>query len=129
MHKVFLCKITDHEVLRISSLPDAAAENSLSSVAAESTSGVAANMTPDHDAPTDALVPDVTVTTGNMADDTHRSKGPSKQKSSHTQPNAKRSKSNADKEIDVNRCCAWVCMLMMLVLGGVAAVLMLKMDS
>ena len=63
-------------------------------------------MTPDHDVPIDALVPDVTVTTGNMEDDTHRSRGPSKQKSSHTQPNVKRSKSNADEEIDVNRCCA-----------------------
>ena len=91
-----------------SSLPDAAAESSSSSVAAErvTTSGVAANVTPDHNVPTDALVPDVTITTGNVADDTHRSRGPSKQKSSHTQPNAKRSKSNADEEIDVNRCCA-----------------------
>ena len=69
-------------------------------------SGIAANMTPDHDVPTDALVPDVMVTIGNVEDDTHRSRGPSKRKSSHTQANAKRSKSNADEEIDVNRCCA-----------------------
>ena len=93
--------------MRTSSLPDATGESSLSSVAAESTkSGVAVNMIPDHDVPTDALVPDITVTTGNVADDTHRSRGPSKWKSSYTQPNAKRSKSNADEEIDVNRCCA-----------------------
>ena len=32
-------------------------------------SGVAANMTPDHDVPTDALVPDVTVTTGNVEEE------------------------------------------------------------
>ena len=88
-------------------MPDAAAESSLNSVAAESTtSGVAANVTPDQDVPTDALVPDVTVTIGNVADDTHRSRGPSKRKSSYTQPSVKRSKSNADEEIDVNRCCA-----------------------
>ena len=92
---------------RTSGLPDAAVESSSSSVAVESTtSGVAANVTPDHNVPTDALVPAVTITTGNVADDTHRSRGPSKRKSSHTQPNAKRSKSNADEEIDVNRCCA-----------------------
>ena len=47
---------------RTNGLPDAAAESSLSSVAVESTtSGVAANVTPDHNIPTDALVPDVTI--------------------------------------------------------------------
>ena len=96
---------------------DATAESSLSSVAAESTtSGVAANVTPDHNVPTDALVPDVTITTGNVADNTHRSRGPSKRKSSHTQPNAKRSKSN--KLMLTGAVDALVCMLMMLVLGG-----------
>ena len=68
-------------------MPDAAAESSLSNVGAESTtSGVAANITPDHNVSTDALVSDVTVTTGKVADDTHRSRGPLKWKSSHTQP-------------------------------------------
>ena len=98
-------------------MPDAAAESSSSSVTAESTtSGVAANVTPDHDVPTDALVPDVTVTTGNVADDTHRSRGPSKRKSSHTQPIAKRSKSK--KLMLTGTVHALVCMLTMLVLGG-----------
>ena len=82
--------------------------NGSSGVAANSTtSDVGADMTPDHnDIPTDAMVPDVTVTADNGADDIQRNRGPSKRKSSHTQPNAKRSKCNADKEIDINRCCA-----------------------
>ena len=65
-------------------------------------------MTPDHndDIPTDAMVPDITVTADNGADDIQRNRGPSKRKSSHTQPNAKRSKCDANEEIDVNRCCA-----------------------
>ena len=42
-----------------------------------------------------------------LADETHSSGGLSKRKSTgNVQPNAKRSKSSADNEIDVNRCCA-----------------------
>ena len=81
--------------------------SSMPDVAAETT----------HDVPTDAPVADVTTdnltphapgaTTDELADETHGSRGPSKRKStSHAQPNAKRSKSSADDEIDVNRCCA-----------------------
>ena len=82
----------------------------MSIAAAESTTGdFGADMLPDHDddISTDAMVPDVMVTIGNRTDDIQKSKGPSEQKFGHTQPNTKRSKRNADEEIDVNRC--YVC--------------------
>ena len=92
-----------------SSLLNAMTGNGSSGVAANSTtSDVGADMTPDNDddIPRNAMVPDVTATADNGVDDIQRNSGHSKRKSSYTQPNAKRSKCNADEEIDVNRCCA-----------------------
>ena len=84
---------------------DATTGNGSSDVEANSTSDVGADMTPDHDDDilTDAMVPDVTVTADNGTDYIQRNRGPSKLQ---TQPNTKRSKSNVDEEIDVNRSCA-----------------------